>query len=75
MMPVSEKVDGKYVKTGEKQEQTTYTFLDELGNKLVFLSSNHALRNFEGQTGDLFVALSFDNFKKTNKVSFLGFLD
>jgi len=75
MMPVSEKVDGKYVKTGEKEEQTIYTFLDEWGNKLVFLSNNMIMRKFEGQTGDLFVGLSHDNFKKTNKISFLGFLD
>jgi len=74
MMPVSEKVDGKYVKTGEKEEQTTYTFIDEWGNKLVFLSNDINLRKQEGNTGHLLVSLSHDNFKKTNKIQYKGFL-
>ena len=75
MMSISEKVDGKYVKTGEKEEQTTLSFLDEWGNKLVFLSSNNNLRMLEGRTGDLWIGLGYDSFKKTNKISFKGFLE
>jgi len=74
MMPKSEKIDGKYVKTGEKEEQTTYTFLDDEGDKLVFLSNDQKIRNFEGKIGKLFVILSHDSYNKRNTVKFGGFL-
>jgi len=64
-----------YVKTGKKVEQTTYTFVDEVGNKLVFLSDNIKIRDYEGQTGDLFVALTHDNYNGVNKIQFKGFID
>jgi len=67
--------EGKYKRTGKKVEQTTYTFVDEVGDKLVFLSDNNALRSQEGKTGELFLALSYDNFNKRNKIQFKGFLD
>jgi len=67
--------ENKYKKTGKKTEQTTYTFVDNQGNKLVFLSANNVLRNKEGETGDLFVALSHDNYNGVNKIQFKGFID
>jgi len=74
MMPESVLQDGKYVKTGKKLEQTTYTFVDEWGNKLVFLSDNQGLRKSEGKLGVLEVALTHDNFNKINKMKFVDFL-
>jgi len=64
-----------YVKTGKKVEQTTYTFVDEVGNKLVFLSDNIKIREYEGETGELFVSLTHDNYNKINKIQFKGFID
>jgi len=73
MMPKSEKVDGKFVKTGEKEEQTTYTFVDSWGNKLVFLSNSRDYRTLEGKTGDLTVSLAHDSYNRINKVQFRSF--
>lgn len=64
----------QYVKTGKKVEQTTYSFLDEDGDKLVFLSDKNEWRKMEGQTGDLHVSLNHDNFNKVNKIQFKGFV-
>jgi len=64
-----------YIKTGKKVEQTTYTFVDEVGNKLVFLSDNAKIREHEGETGELFVALTHDNYNGINKIQFKGFID
>jgi len=75
MMPESVLQDGKYVKTGKKLEQTTATFVDEWGNKLVFLTSNNNIRDLEGETGDLWLSLIYDNFNKMNKIQFKGFLE
>jgi len=72
MMSESIPQDGKYVKTGNKIEKTTYTFLDEFGSKLVFLGDSE-LRRFEGKTGTLFLKLEHDNFKKINKVQLHNF--
>lgn len=75
MMPESIFQDGKYVKTGKKIEQTTYSFIDEWGNKLVFLSDNNNFRKLEGVTGDLWLSLVHDNFNKINKIQFKGFIE
>jgi len=79
MLPESirETVEGKTVfkKTGKEVENTTYTFLDESGDKLVFLSPNSELRDKEGETGALFVDLGHDSYKKKNTVKLVGFLD
>jgi len=64
-----------YIKTGKKVEQTTYTFVDEVGNKLVFLSDNSSFRRYEGETGELFVTLFHDNYNGVNKIQFKGFID
>jgi len=74
---IREEKDGKtsYVKTGKKIEQTTYTFVDENLNKLVFLSDNMSLRKYEGQTGELYLSLVHDNFNGINKIQFKGFID
>jgi len=64
-----------YVKTGKKVEQTTYTFIDEKLNKLVFLSDNIGLRKYEGQTGELYLSLTHDNYNGVNKIQFKGFID
>lgn len=75
MMPKSEKIDGKFVKTGEKEEQTTLTFTDQLGSKLVFLTSEPKYRELEGKLGDLHLALEYDSYNKRNKILFRGFVE
>jgi len=78
MMPesVREETDGKvsYRKTGKKLEQTTYTFTDEWGAKLVFLSTDSELRKCEGKQGDLALTLVHDNYNSVNKIQFKSFL-
>jgi len=70
-MPESEKVtvDGKtsYQKTGKKVEKTTYTFIDELGDKLVFLSDNE-YRTMEGKAVELDLDITHDDFNRKNKI-------
>jgi len=76
MMPESIFSEEKntYVKTGKKVEQSTYTFVDEWGAKLVFLSADSELRKHEGKQGDLNVSLIHDNYNSVNKIQFKSFL-
>jgi len=66
---------GKYQKTGKKVENTTYTFVDDQFNKLVFLSSNNEMRKLEGQKGNLYLSIVHDDFNGVNKVKFNGFIE
>jgi len=75
LMPETNLVDGKREKTGNKVEYTTYHFLDQWGNKLSFLSNQNKLRELEGKEGTLLVRLYHDDFKKQNKISFVGFVE
>jgi hypothetical protein len=76
MLPESIKNNetGKYEKTGRKVENTTYTFLDSEGNKLVCLSDNAQYRELEGKNGELLISLVHDDFKRINKIKFHGFI-
>jgi len=72
---MSESVMGKddkgktvFTKTGNKTESTTYTFKDEYGEKLVFLSSNNNYRNLEGEEVEVQIEISHDDYNKKNKV-------
>lgn len=73
MLPETEMVDGKRVKTGRKVEATTLTFCDEFGSKLVFLVASLKWRELEGNSGDLQVELAYDDFNKKNKLIFKSF--
>jgi len=73
MMAETSLEDGKRIKTGKQVEMTTYTFRDEFGSKLVFLSTDSNFRRAERKHGDLFVKLGYDDFKKQNRVRFVGF--
>jgi len=75
MLPESEKIDGKYVKTGRKEEATTLTFIDSFGDKLVFVTSNNKYRELEGQVANLWISVGYDSFNKKNKIQFKGFLN
>jgi len=74
LLPESVKENNIWTKTGKKIEKTIYTFVDEWGSKLVFMSGNSTLRSLETSTGDLVVALGFDDFKKINKIQFVDFI-
>jgi len=74
-LPRTEMVAGKRVKVGdEKEEFTSYSFCDEFGTKLLFLSKGSAYRRHEGQQGTLTVKLEYDDFKKRNKISLVSFI-
>jgi len=66
---------GKYQKSGKKIENTTYHFIDKEGNKLTFLSDESKYRELEGSNGVLIVSLVHDDFKRINKIKFLGFVE
>lgn len=65
-LPKSEKVDGKWVKTGEKEEFTLYTFRDEFGDVLKFLMRGDDLRHFEGSDVIITLELSYDDYNNKN---------
>lgn len=73
MMPETNLVDGVRQKTGNRVEFTTYTFTNEYGDKLVFLSKENQFRPLEGETGELQVKLAYDDFRKRNLVKFVNF--
>jgi len=58
----------KWEKTGEKEERTTYTFLDEFGDKLVFLGGNE-YRDFEGEEVAITLDIAYNNFERKTTVS------
>jgi len=56
-----------FTKTGKKVPYTTYTFRDQLGEKLIFLSNNDTWRALEGELVDIEVEISYDDYKRTTK--------
>jgi len=70
MMPESklDETSGKYVKTGNKVESTTYTFRDFDGSKLIFLSPKAEYRTFEGKEVIIQIELSHDDYSRKNKI-------
>jgi len=65
------KVDGKtvFIKNGKMTDHTTYTFRDEVGDKLVLLSKNNSYRPLEGSEVNVLLKVEFNDFKRVNKVS------
>jgi len=59
---------GKWEKTGNKEERTTYTFKDEFGDKLVLMGKNE-YRVFEGEQVDITLALSYNDYDRVTKIS------
>jgi len=59
---------GKYEKTGQKEERTTYTFKDEFGEKLTFLGKND-WRELEGRDCDITLAIRYNDFDRVTRVS------
>jgi len=74
LLPETELVDGKRIKTGGKVEFTQYLFVDEFGSKLDFLQKDASLRALEGKQGKLLVELVHDDYKKQNKIRLLNFI-
>lgn len=76
MMPESTQqvVNGKkeFVKTGKEVEMTTYTFRDTMGDKLVFLSKDNSYRDFEGESVDIVVDITYNEFQKRNVVKLIS---
>jgi len=72
-MPNTTLVDGIRTKTGGEQECSVYTFKDEWGSKLIFLSQKNDFRTSEGKDGSLTVKVKYDDFKRKNVVQFVNF--
>jgi len=69
MMPESkmeEDSKGKksFVKTGGEVEMTTYTFRDDSGDKIIFLSKENGYRSLEGEYVDITLDIRFNDFTK-----------
>lgn len=60
-----------FVKTGKKEEKTTYILRDLVGDKLVLLGNND-YRNLEGKRVDVQLDLVHDEFKKINRIKFVS---
>jgi len=61
-----------FEKTGQKTEMTTYTFRDGFGEKLVFLSKENGYRSLEGETVDIELEVSYDEFNRKSKVALIS---
>lgn len=74
-LPETNLNNGIRVKTGNKVEFTTYTFVDEWGSKLVFLTKSDRFRVLEGETGNLTLKIELDDFggRRKWKVSLVDF--
>lgn len=76
MMPESEMkvVNGKkeFIKTGKEVENTTYTFRDSFGDKLIIMSKNNSFRTLEGEVVDLVIEVAYNDFQKKNRVSLVS---
>lgn len=65
-LPKSEKVGDKWVKTGEKEAFTLYTFRDEFGDVLKFLQRGEGLRHLEHSDVQITLAIEFDDYSNKN---------
>jgi len=65
-LPKSEKVGDKWVKTGEMESFTLYTFRDEFGDVLKFLQKGDGLRHFEHSDVQLTLGIEFDDYNNKN---------
>jgi len=68
-LPKSTKDDkGNWVKTGEKEEFTVYTFRDEFGDVLKFMTKDNDLRHFENSDLELYLSVTYDDYNNKNVV-------
>lgn len=66
-------VSKKWEDDGTTVEKTLYTFKDEFGEKLEFLSDNE-LRKYEGEVGSLAISFGYNSFERKNQMKFGGFV-
>lgn len=65
------KVTKEWTATGKTEEKTLYTFRDEMGDKVIFLSGND-WRGLERSKVDLEMEIVYNDFDRKNKVSLKG---
>jgi len=59
---------GVWEKTGGIEEFTVYTFRDEFGDVLKFMTKDNDLRHFENSELELFLNVSYDDYNNKNVV-------
>lgn len=58
---------GDYVATGKMVEMTGYSFFNEFGEELYFISPKNDFRDYEGKQVMISVKASYDDYGRKNK--------
>jgi len=63
---------GEWEKTGKMTEYTVYTFRDQFGDVMKFMSIENKYRTFEGDEVIVTLGVKFDDYNNVNKLSLEG---